>query len=179
MLKKTAILKSLLAASIATLPGLTLAAEPYFGGNFALIEYSEEGVSDASLNAVYGRLGTFFGDNFSGEIRLGLGVGDDTVNFDGFDVDVELKNFFGAYLRGGVPVGESFYPYAVIGYSKGKIEMSAFDESISESESDVSFGVGADFSVAETVKVNLEYMNYIDKDGGELSGFSVGIAKSF
>jgi len=108
-----------------------------------------------------------------------MGVGDDTVSFDGFEVDMELKNFFGAYLRGGVPVGESFYPYAVIGYSKGKFEISAFDESVSESESDFSFGVGADFSVAESVKINLEYMNYIDKDGGELSGFAIGIAKSF
>lgn len=178
MLKKTAILKSLLAASMITLPGITL-AESYYGGNFALIDYSEEGASDASLNAVYGRFGTFFGDNFSGELRLGLGVGDDSVNYGGIDVDVELKNFFGAYLRGGVPVGESFYPYAVIGYSKGKLKASAFGESESVSESDLSFGVGSDFSVTESVKINLEYMNYIDKDGGELSGFSVGIAKSF
>lgn len=178
MIKKTALLKSLLAVSIVTLPAVTF-AESYVGGNFAMIDYSEEGASDASLNAIYGRFGTFFGDNFSGELRLGLGVGDDSVSYAGFDVDVELKNFFGAYLRGGVPVGESFYPYAIIGYSKGKLEASALGESESASESDLSFGVGADFSVAETVTINLEYMNYIDKDGGELSGFAVGIAKSF
>lgn len=179
MLKKTAIFKSLMVLSVSAAPLMASAADPYFGGNFALVEYSEEGVPDASLNAIYGRFGTYFGENFSGELRLGVGLGDDTVNADGADVKLEVENFYGVYLRGGVPIGESFYPYAVIGYTKGKLKASVYGESFSDSESDASFGVGADFSFTDTLKLNLEYMNYIDKDGGELSGFALGLAKLF
>ena len=179
MFKKTPIFKSLLVLSISAAPLMASAADPYFGGNFALVEYTEEGFPDASLNSIYGRFGAYFGENFSGELRLGVGIGDDTVNYEGTDVNVELKDFYGVYLRGGVPIGEIFYPYAIIGYTKGKVEGSAYGISESFSESDASFGVGADFSFTETLKLNLEYAKYLEKDGVELTGFTVGLAKLF
>lgn len=176
---KNAVAAALLSASFAA-----AAAEPYFGGSFAVVDYSVDGISsDASLNAIYGRGGLMFNDNISGEVRLGFGIGDDSINAGPYEATIELKNMIGAYVRGGIPVGESFYPYAIIGYTRAEAdtEISGPDlnESSSESESDLSFGVGADFSITETLKVNGEYMTYFDKDGAELSGFSIGVAKSF
>jgi outer membrane immunogenic protein len=183
MFKKTQIFKSLMVLSISAAPLMASAADPYVGGNFALVDYSVEGVSDASLNALYGRLGTYFGENFSGELRLGTGIADDSVNAEGVEADVKLKEFYGVYLRGGIPLGEIFYPYAVIGYSSGKVEVDGtvlgigFSES--DSESDASFGAGVDFSFNESLKLNLEYMSYFDKDGAELTSFAAGIAWLF
>ncbi|MEX1033632.1 MAG: porin family protein [Cellvibrionaceae bacterium] len=151
----------------------SFAQDMYAGGNLASLDFSVDGTSqEASLTAVYGRLGTSFTDNISGEIRLGLGVGDDTI----FGVDVELENMFGAYVRAGLPVTEVIYPYAVIGYTRGEVDVSGFS---SESESDVSFGVGVDFGLGGGMAINLEYMNYLDKDGAEVDGFAIGFAKSF
>ncbi len=153
----------------------------YFGGNFSLLDYSEQGVSDdASLTAIYGRLGTNFNDNFSGELRVGLGIGDDSVEFDDLNADVELDNMYGAYVRGGVPVSESFFPYIVFGYTRGEVtaSVSGFG-SVSESESDISFGLGSDINISQNLSFNLEYMNYLDKDGGEISGFSIGLVGKF
>jgi outer membrane immunogenic protein len=155
-------------------------AENYYGGNISFLDYSEEGIDDASLTAIVGRLGTTFNENFSGEMRLGFGVGDDTVDVSGVGVDVELDNMFGAYVRGGIPVTESFSPYAIAGFTRSKLtaSVSGFG-SESESESDVSFGVGADVNVSQNIIINLEYMNYYDKDGAEIAGFSIGIASKF
>lgn len=156
-------------------------AENYYGGNISFLDYSVEGIDDdASLTAIVGRFGTTFNENFSGEVRLGFGVGDDTVDVFGFDADVELDNMFGAYVRGGIPVTDSFFPYAIVGYTRGEVtaSISGFG-SESESESDVSFGVGADVNVNQNIIINVEYMNYFDKDGAEIDGFSIGIASKF
>ena len=160
--------------------GLNAVAENYVGGNFAFVEYSIDGLDDdASLTAIYGRLGTEFNENFSGEIRLGIGVGDDDVNVLGTPVTVELNSLYGAYVRGGVPVSEQFFPYAVLGYTRGEAEASGPGGSIDESDSDVSFGVGADIAFSDQLSLNIEYMNWYDKDGAELSGFTFGLVSKF
>jgi opacity protein-like surface antigen len=83
------------------------------------------------------------------------------------------------YLRGGFPVNETLYPYAVLGYTRGKIKASYGGDSISSSESDTSFGLGVDIKLNEKAAINLEYLNYIDKDGAVLDGFSIGISSTF
>jgi opacity protein-like surface antigen len=118
--------------------------------------------------------------NFSGEIRVGVGVGDDSVDVLGTEVDVELDKMFGVYLRGGIPVSEVVCPYAIIGYTNGEVTASAAGfGSASESESDVSFGVGVDFAVNKEITINAEYINYFDKDGAEIGGFALGIVTKF
>lgn len=175
--RKAIISGAVLAAT--TLPAAH-AADKYIGGGLAFIEYTEQGISeDLSLNALYGKFGAQFNEYFAGELRLGFGIGDDSVNVGRISVDAEITNFVGAYLKAGAPVSDVFYPYAVIGFTRGELEATALGVTTSDSESDLSFGVGADFSVSETVTLSAEYMNYIDKDGGELGGFSLSIGKSF
>lgn len=169
-----------LAAVFAATTSIANAGDNYFGGNLASIEYSEDGVSDeASLTAIYGRIGTHFNENFSGEIRAGFGVGDDTVDVFGFDVDVEFENFFGAYVRGGFQAAPAFYPYAVLGYTRGEVKASVSGFSDTATESDMSYGIGADFSINDNMMINFEYLNYLDKDEAEISGFTIGLAKTF
>ncbi|HTN32431.1 MAG TPA: porin family protein [Marinobacter sp.] len=159
---------------------VALADQNYVGASFAFVDYSEEGIrDDASLTMIAGRLGAKFNKNLSGEIRVGFGVGDDSVNVLGTDVDVELNTMFGAYVRGGVEVAKSFYPYVVLGYTRGEITLSVPGYSRSDSESDVSFGLGADVDINDKLTFNVEYMNYFDKDGAEIDGFSLGLVTRF
>lgn len=152
----------------------------YAGGTFLDVDYSETGFEDASLNALGGRIGRHFNENFSGEIRAGFGVGDNSVSVISTDVDLEINHFFGAYVRGGFQLGPSAYPYAILGYTRGEVEasISGFG-SETESESDVSFGVGVDLQITENVYLNIEYMNYLDKDDAEVDGFLVGFSRRF
>lgn len=165
--------------SLSALPSAAL-AETYVGANVAAVEMTDDAISEEiSITALYGRVGMDITEYFSAELRLGTGINEDSLNVSGTSVDVELKSFAGAYIRGGIPNTTRFFPYAILGYTYGKLEASAFGESISDSESDVSFGVGSDFRVNETWSINLEYINYFDKDGGELEAIALGFTTSF
>jgi len=174
-------MKKLLSVTALMLSGSVVAQTGYVGGGLALVDYSEAGISDsASLTAIYGRLGTTFNESFSGEIRAGLGIGSDTISGGCCgDFDVEVNRLFGVYVKGGVPVSDAFFPYVVLGYTRGKVDYSRQGFSFSETESDVSFGVGADFSISDTITASVEYMNYLDKGVAEINGLSLSIVTKF
>jgi opacity protein-like surface antigen len=160
--------------------GTAQAQNGYAGANLNFLDYSENGINDeASITAGTFRLGAQINEYLSGELRAGLGFSDDTVNISGTDVDIELDSLFGAYLRGGFPVTESVYPYAVFGITRGKVTASVQGFSRSESETDTSFGAGIDFTLIDQVTLNVEYMSWLDKDGSEIDGFSVGASTAF
>ena len=155
-------------------------SQSYGGVSLAFVDYSEQGVEDeAFITVLNGRFGAQFNENLSGEMRVGIGIGEDRVEVRGSDVDVEIDNIYGAYLRAGALAGDVLYPYAIVGYSRGKVTATAGRFSASESESDVSFGIGVDFLANEQVFLSGEYMNYLDKDGVEVSGFSIGLTGKF
>ena len=171
MFKKNTASKSIVAMVFIT-SSFIVQAESYFGVNLTALEASADGIpDDATLTALSGRVGGYFNENFSGEVRVGTGINDDSF----VGVDISLETMYGAYLRAGFAAG-NFYPYAVVGYTDVELEFSGFGSS---SESDTSFGLGVDITITDDIKGNAEYMNYYDKDGFELSGFSIGIAKLF
>ena len=172
-------------------------AQGYGGVNLAFLTYAEDdsvvdgitvSADDASLTAFYGRLGYQVSENFSLEGRLGLGVGDDTVditltdsngNSAIVDGELELKHLIGAYIRVGAPTSNAFYPYAIAGITQVKLDATVGAVTVSDSESDFSFGVGADFGDADSGGFNIEYMNYYDDDGASVKGFSIGYVSRF
>lgn len=174
----------LMFSSLISVTSASLAGESYFGGGLAAVKYAEDGIDDeASMKALYGRFGSYLNEYFSAEMRFGLGVDEGTVTERvlgmSVDVDVELNHFIGAYIRGGVPVTSGFTPYVIVGFTRAEVEASLSGFSATADESDTSYGLGADIDVGESVKLNIEYMNYIDKDGGELDGVSIGLLKTF
>ena len=94
-------------------------------------------------------------------------------------VNVELNHFYGAYVRGTIPIADAFYPYAVVGFTRGEVEYKNPGVSEKSSKDDVSFGVGADIRLTSNTDLNLEYMNYFDKDDVSLDGFSLGFTYRF
>ena len=128
---------------------------------------------------IAGRFGTKFNDYLSGEIRIAYGAGSDSVTALGQEVDVKLNRMYGIYLRGGFPASDYFYPYVALGLSNGKVTASVNGFSASDSESDNSFGIGAEFEVGEDQIFNFEYMSYLDKNGVEINGFSLGFISYF
>lgn len=169
-------------------------AENYVGGNISALKGKADDFSDsANLVALYGRLGTEFTENFSAEIRVGIGLDDDNNSYsDGINnvnISTKLKHFYGAYVRGTIPIVDTFYPYAVVGYTQAEVE-TKIDYQIqnpnisgsakgSDSDGDISFGVGADIRLTSNTDLNLEYMNYYDKDDVSIDGLSLGFTYRF
>lgn len=149
---------------------------PYVGGSALFVESSFARSDDASLMGVGGRLGSHLNENFSGEVRLGLGLGDDTVRSGLLEYDVELKSLVGGYLRLGAPIGDNLHPYAVLGFTRTELKVSQnFLGNNTDSDTDVSYGLGVDLDLDRNLSLNVEYMNYFDDDDLEVSGFSISI----
>ena len=129
---------------ILLISGLATAKEPqgYFGMGYGHTEYEEAGIADTvNPGVTFIKIGGNTNDYFGVELRMGLGVKDDTLTVQGLSVVTEFNYYYGLYLKAGAPIG-SLYPYALVGYSKGELEVSAGGFSIEASDSDTSFGLG-------------------------------------
>lgn len=152
-----------------------VAADLYAGGGITKFNLSQDGLNDdAQLSGVFGKFGMEYTENLAAEVRVGLGYGESQAD----GIDWSLKNFVGLYAKGGIELG-SIYPYAIAGYTRGEFSADSGSVSGSDSESDVSFGAGLDILATDELKIGIEYMNYIEKDGGELDGFTFSLQKSF
>ena len=151
----------------------------YSGAHFSSIDINYSEISAGTNFTVFsGRIGKRWNKNISSELRLGFGVGDDMIG----DYIFKVRNLFGAYLKAGIPVSYNFYPYVIIGQTRGKF--SKFDiwdgEVLVESDSGASFGAGADYNISNASSLNIEFLKYMDLDDKtDLSGLSIGLAKKF
>ena len=115
------------------------------------------------LNQTYEIGGNQFSDNISGELRLGVGIGDDDFSVPGIiEGDISLDTLVGAYFAARLNSGGSVDPYVIAGFTRVEIELDVFGVSVSDSDNDISYGVGADFKVSSSASVNVEYINYFD-----------------
>ena len=89
----------------------------------------------------------------------------------------------GAYLRLSVVSESGVSPYFVTSvagaaqWTRSDIEAAAGNES--HSDGDVSYGIGAEFNLAEDAKINVEYRDYVRGSETEESGFSFGASWTF
>lgn len=155
----------------------------YVGANYTFVTYDEEFLGDADLGALSGKVGARINPYISAELRAGVGVADETATDGNVSVTLELDYLVGGYVLFGLPNKTPIYPYIALGYTKGELTLSATDPggsfSISESDSDLSYGLGANLAISDNVQLNAEYMKYIDKDDYEVSGISIGASYLF
>ena len=185
-MKNVVLTSSMLALSISASSVFAQEASPkaYFGANYVFATYEEDGFADdIDLGALTAKVGSKINPYVSAELRGGFGVADETATVNGTTGTIELDYLVGGYALFGLPNETSIYPYVVLGYTKGELTASISgpggSASASASESDVSYGVGANFAMTDTVQANAEDMQYLDKDGAEISGFSLGVSFLF
>ncbi len=161
-----------LAASAAPEPGA------YLGLNYMYLD-----ADDVNLDAAFARGGLQLNEWVAIEGRLGTGITDDSFGPSIARTKVELEHFYGGYVVAGIPNQSIVYPYAVAGYTwgkmKGTLQTPVGSTSSSESESDFSYGIGADIRFTDALMGNVEVMRYMDKNDVEFDGFSVGVKMAF
>lgn len=130
------------------------------------------------------RIGSMGENGVGFEGRVGMGLSDDDISeFDPFlgDISLELEvdTVLGLYLVAQTRSGAASL-YGIIGFTQvdfsievdGGILGSASD---SDDESDLSYGFGVNFDVSDQASINVEFMQYLDKDDFEASAISVGV----
>ena len=144
----------------------------YVGMNFGFYEQEFSDVSEsASLTSLEGRLGGYINDNAAVEVRLGAGILGDEVGAS----DVDLNYQLGAYTRVGALL-DNVFPYVLVGFTRANIGLSNPD--VDDSETDVSYGIGADMHVSN-LTINLEYVQFVDRGDVDLHGFALGFTSIF
>lgn len=162
--------------------------EQYFGVQYASTTFEIDLFGEEwSPDAIVGRFGNYLSDNFALEGRIGTGLGDDTITFAAFgggtiDVKIELDSLFGVYGVGHHTINENSSVYALIGLSRGEATLSATGVIVgsdSETETDLSYGVGINFGISNAAALNLEYISYMSKNDFDLSAISFGFIRKF
>ncbi len=157
-------------------------AQTYIGVQYAQFEEDD---LDLEPTAAVIRMGSLTDQGYGFEGRFGFGLSSDDVSeFDPFffgdvvTVDLEIDTLFGAYLVGRADAGAASI-YGIIGFTMIDYTIEAsvgtLSGSDSDDESDLSYGFGVDFDVSDKVRLNIEYMQYIDKSEIDASAISVGL----
>ncbi len=128
----------------------------YFGGSLGWYGIgSGDAANDPTSLAIFGRVGAFVNENVSAEVRLGMGLGDHDVTVGVGDAAVpgsfQLDQFYGFYLRGGLPLDESFYPYLMLGVTRGHFSLDYAEVSRSDTVFGLSYGLGVDIELPQGV----------------------------
>jgi opacity protein-like surface antigen len=98
-------------------------------------------------------------------------------------VDAELRRSYGLFVKPKIMLGDRFEVFGRLGWVESKIRVSgsvpgaAF--SASDSGNDVAYGAGANWYFARNVYAGLDYMNWYDKGGTKIDGWTFNIGTRF
>jgi len=160
--------------------GISAQASADWNTGLAYSQFKDDGDGvDISLDAVTLSVGyeiRIEDSNFSfmPELRVGFGVGDDTINESGMDVTVELETYYGLSTRGTYHASPKFYVFLQPSYVNIEVKASAMGISAKEDEWEFGFGGGVGF--IPTNNVMLEAI-FEDFDGTNV--ISAGVRYSF
>jgi len=159
MFKKTAFALTLLSLT------LTASASNWqVGGGFGTLSENADD-EDVSLNIIYGSVAykiqkddsNFF---FVPELRLGKGIGDDSIS----DVTVDVERFIALSVRGQYEYGNGAYAYVVPSYANLKGKVTYKGKSASDDNWEFGFGAGIGYRLNEKVSVEASFEKYDDID---------------
>lgn len=179
MTMKTALKIAALTLGLTTFAAAHAQTGLYAGVGVAQVQYKEDGFQSLEPTAITFRVGSQLNPNFAVEARLGTGLSDGSGTFSGIPISAEIDNFYGVYAKGIIPVTSWFAPYAMVGYTHAKVTARAGGFSASNSDSDFSYGIGADFPVSKNIAINLEYARLFAGDGYNADAISLGVAYKF
>lgn len=147
---------------------------------YTLVKISADGYS-VTPKVLRGVVGYEVNPNLAIEGMVGLGVGDDSTTLAGVKLVGEVDHMIGLYLKPKMAVSPDLELFARAGFVRSKVTASApaYGVSASESQSDLSYGVGMSYSINKTTALNVDYMSYYNKDGVKANGFTVGVGFKF
>lgn len=149
------------------------------GGLYTGLNYTfatiDAGRSDADVGTLSAKVGVMATPFLGFEARGGFGVDDDRIG----RIDYSLDNFFGGYATFNLANESPLTPYAVLGFTRVELEAKGPFTTVTDDESDVSYGIGLNMKFASNLSGNLEYMRYYDDDDVTVDGLGLGVQLNF
>ena len=133
----------------------------YFGMQFGVSLYTEDGLPD--YNPTFGaiRAGYNVNKNFALEARYGEGNRNDTDTVGGFPFSVDIYNFRGVYGLVSFSLTRGIEPYVLAGFTSSKINIGNLGI---VKRDGISYGAGFNFmGYGKDLAWNIEYVSYINE----------------
>lgn len=151
------------------------------GVSYANLSDEEDGL-DYSLGALVGSLGYKIDSgsrfHFIPEVRVGVGITDDTVTVFGVNVNLELDSFLALSVKGQYELENGIYLFAAPTYTNAEFTASASQggtsASVTEDSWEFGFGVGAGYSFNSSTSLEASYEQF---DGIDV--LSIGLRFDF
>lgn len=179
-------MKKLAIASALALTVIGAQAQTYgeVGYTTTTAKQSTEGIDiKASPAAIRGILGYEINPNLAIEGLVAFGMGDSTIKVNGVSqpgAKLEIDNAVGIYVKPKMKLNENVEVFARAGFArvKGTVSVAGVG-SESDSENSFSYGAGLSYSINPQTSVNVDYMQYLSKDGFKVNGFTFGVGFKF
>jgi opacity protein-like surface antigen len=116
------------------------------------------------------------------EGMVGMGISGDSVEINGRTVpntELRLQNAVGLYARPRYPITSQIEAFARLGFARVESKLSTSGSFTSDSDTSLSWGAGVSWSFNERGYVTADWMSYFNRDGGKVSGFSIGLGYRF
>ena len=139
----------------------------YMGIGAGTAETSIDGSpEDIDLDALTLQLGAWVTDNISIEIRMGKGIGEDSVGA----AEAEIESIGGLYGTYHWNLGNQLSVYGIAGWSRASVKLSGNGGSVQDDDNGLSYGAGIKISI-----LSIEYMSYLDTSHVEADVVAVGL----
>ena len=159
-------MKKLAISVAAILAGAIAAPAAANAEAYANLGYTQFSADDVDVGGITGRLGYKFNPNFGIEGEATFGVSNDTADFLGTPVEIELNHQYGVYGIGFLPLGDSVELFGRVGYSTIDAEGSFGGFSAGVDDDGIAFGGGAQWNFTPKFGVRAEYTRLEGNDDG-------------
>ncbi len=156
----------------------SLAENWFIDGGLGFVTF-DDGVDEVSPTNIYFRGGYKINKNFDIGLEANVTVDSDSITYAGttVDFDVDIVTFF---ARGGGFVSDNVWLYGQVGSSNTELTGEAGGFSVSEDDTDVMFGFGAEIGLGGgSTYLALNYSIYNGNNGVDVTGFNLGIGTRF
>ena len=118
----------------------------------------------------------------------GTSTGTGSITYDGVKANYEgkLKSMYGIYVKPRMKITESAEIFGRLGFAGTSRDVLVVNSTnpadrarVSDSGSDVSYGVGSSIKLTESLSVTLDYMSYYGKSSIKINGYTVGLGYRF
>lgn len=185
-MKKVSTMKKLLIASALAMAAVGAHAQTYgevgYTTTTAKQNFDGDGIK-ASPAAIRGIFGYELNPNLAVEGMVAFGMSDATIKLNGQSISgakMEIDNAIGIYIKPKTKLNDSVEVFARAGMArvKGTVSVAGFG-SETDSANSFSYGAGLSYAINPKTALNVDYMQYLSKDGFKVNGFTFGVGFKF
>ena len=110
---------------------------------------------------------------------LGLNASKGTATIQNVNTSLKYTSTVGVFIKPRVAINNEAEVFARLGYVQSRMKATAGTTTLTDTDGDFAYGLGANYNFDKNLYATLGYMVYYKKDDVKTSGFNVGVGYRF